>query len=227
MATTLLDLPDEILAFIFALARPSARHVAQLATVCSRFHQAAMDDGVWESIFKRAACASADSELKRPDARDASGNQLSWRKLTRRITKTRVDVRIIAYPNEIYDPAVRLCRDDGVTTYALCAARTRTRLANLVLSRYIRPLSQFAVWSADVAGAEGTPDGSTDQQLRLVHVQVSHVLHTPKPDMPITRSATPWWWEKWSAACAHEHPRISIACLFGRTVWRDDTVVTV
>lgn len=152
-----------------------------------------MDDGVWRCIFGRVACAPAGFELTRPDVRDAAGNLLSWRKLTRRITRTKVDVRLLAFRNDVYDPTVRVYRDDGVATYTLCAARTCTRLANLVLSRYVRPLSQFTVWLVDVTAAETAVDGSTDQQSRFVRAQRSRVLYAPKSSTPTAHSAMPWW----------------------------------
>ncbi|QBZ81275.1 F-box domain containing protein [Pandoravirus celtis] len=143
MTTTLFDLPDEILVCIVALTRPSARRAAQLATVCSRFRQIAMDDGVWKGVFRRAAFAAHGFELTRPDARNAAGHLLSWRKLARRLAQTKVDARILVFPKGMYDPAVSSYHDDGIST---CNLRDATvgdspdRRSRLVGARLLRVL---------------------------------------------------------------------------------------
>lgn len=217
MTTTLFDLPDEILVGIIALTRPSTRRAAQLATVCSRFQQIAMDDGVWKGVFRRAAFAAHGFELTRPEARNAAGHLLSWRKLARRLAQTKVDVRILAFPQCRYNSTVSVYRDDGVSTYALCAARTSTRLASLILGNYMHPPPYFTVWQANVTNSDAVADVPLDTQSRLVEARLLCVLHTHGSRVADAHAASPWWWADWSTACAHERPRLSITCMFART----------
>ncbi|AVK75110.1 F-box domain containing protein [Pandoravirus quercus] len=215
MATTLFDLPDEILVCIVALTRPSARRAAQLATVCSRLCRVTADDGVWKGVFRRSVHAAPGFDLPRPDARNAAGHLLSWRKLAQRLAQTKVDARILVFPKDMYDPAVSSYHDDGISTCNLRDAMTSTRLAHVVLGQRMYPMSYFTVWLADVITSNATAGDSPDKRSRLVGARLLRVLRAHGPH--VASAEPPWWWADWSTACTHKRPRLSITCMFAHT----------